>query len=481
MNERGQTAAWRASRDGNLEKLRCLHKANADFDISDKKGASPLLAASDKGNVAGVRFLLDCGAHVNLQAGPGDGTHAVAPFASPLYNACQNGNEEIVQLLLGARAKVHERTADGATALMVAAQNGHEKVFSRVLAAGETTVNLETPTGLTALYFAAQNGHTGIVSMLLKATASTEGRSRDGAAALFKAAQNGHQEAVVPLLQHRADVFAAAHDGTTPLILAAYNGNVNVDVVDVLVPEIINRVGVKGLNFGMQSSGATAMFVAAQAGKDGVVRKLGLYGADVRQSLSSGAGPIHIAAQLGRLKVLKELLAAKADVEARGPDGVAALYLASKNDHLESAKHLLEQGADPDACLDSGHTPLLAAWLKSLGRMVLLLVRAGANPALAAAAAKKSGQTAVIHQNQEVIAACGDTCKLRISYEEDVHLMDLEFKVHRIGPHGTAYLANPWTHEHYEPAVSCNDLVMVLSSSGAAEPSSRSHAEVHDD
>ena len=296
--------------------------------------------------------------------------------------------------------RLNRRTADGATALMVAAQNGHEKVFSRVLAAGETTVNLETPTGLTALYFAAQNGHTGIVSMLLKATASTEGRSRDGAAALFKAAQNGHQEAVVPLLQHRADVFAAAHDGTTPLILAAYNGNVNVDVVDVLVPEIINRVGVKGLNFGMQSSGATAMFVAAQAGKDGVVRKLGLYGADVRQSLSSGAGPIHIAAQLGRLKVLKELLAAKADVEARGPDGVAALYLASKNDHLESAKHLLEQGADPDACLDSGHTPLLAAWLKSLGRMVLLLVRAGANPALAAAAAKKSGQTAVIHQNQ---------------------------------------------------------------------------------
>ena len=83
--------------------LRCRHLRK------DKKGASPLLAASDKGNVAGVRFLLDCGAHVNLQAGPGDGTHAVAPFASPLYNACQNGNEEIVQLLLGARAKVHER------------------------------------------------------------------------------------------------------------------------------------------------------------------------------------------------------------------------------------------------------------------------------------------------------------------------------------------------------------------------------------
>ena len=35
LNERGQTAAWRASRDGNLEKLRCLHKANADFDISE--------------------------------------------------------------------------------------------------------------------------------------------------------------------------------------------------------------------------------------------------------------------------------------------------------------------------------------------------------------------------------------------------------------------------------------------------------------
>ena len=236
---------------------------------------------------------------------------------------------------------------------MVAAQNGHEKVCSRVLAACETTINLEDPTGLTALYFAAQNGHAGIVGMLLKTGASTEVRSHDGATPLFKAAQNGHQQAVAVLLQHRADVFAAACDGTTPLILAAHNGHV--DVVDVLVPEIINRAGVQGLDIGMQSSGATAMFVAAQAGKDSVVRKLGFYGADVQKSLASGACPIHIAAQLGHLNVLKELLDAKADVLARGPDGVTALYLASKNDHFESAEHLLGQGADPDACLDSGH------------------------------------------------------------------------------------------------------------------------------
>ncbi|CAE7771881.1 ANK2 [Symbiodinium sp. CCMP2592] len=354
VNERGQTAAWRASRNGDLEKLRCLHKANADFDITDKRGASPLFAASDKGNVAVVRFLLDCGARVNLQGGPDHGTHAVVTFASPLYAGCQNCNDEIVQLLLDARADVNERTGDGATALMVAAQNGPENLCSRVLAACETTtISLEDPNGLTALYFAAQNGHAVIVGMLLKAGASTEVRSQDGATPLFKAAQNGHQEAVVPLLQHRADVFAAAHDGTTPLILAAYNGHV--DVVDVLVPEIINMAGVKGLNIGMRSSGATAMFVAAQAGKDGVVRKLGLYGADAQKSLSSGAGPIHIAAQLGHLKVLKELLDAKADVEARGPDGITALYLASAGDHLKSVKHLLEQRADPDTCLDSGH------------------------------------------------------------------------------------------------------------------------------
>ncbi|CAE7565976.1 Ank1 [Symbiodinium sp. CCMP2456] len=351
VNERGQTAAWRASRNGDLEKLLYLHKANADFDKTDRRGASPLFAASDKGNVAVVRFLLDSGARVNMQCVPGDGTYAVT-FASPLYVGCQNCNEEIVQILLDARANVDERTADGATALMVAAQNGHENLLSLLLAACPTaTVNLEDSTGLTALYFAAQNGHAGIVRMLLKAGASTEVCSHDGATPLFKAAQNGHQKAVAVLLQHRADVFAEARDGTTPLILAAYNGHV--DVVDVLVPEIINRAGVKGLDIGMQSSSATAMFVAAQAGKDGVVRRLSFFGADVRKSSASGACPIHIAAQLGHLNVLKELLDAKADVMARGPDGVTALYLASKNDHFECAEHLLEQGADPDACLNS--------------------------------------------------------------------------------------------------------------------------------
>ncbi|CAE7041973.1 ANKRD50 [Symbiodinium sp. CCMP2592] len=361
VDARGQTAAWKASRNGNLESLHCLNKANADFDIpepwtqiliafgGDKRGASPVFAASDKGNVAVVRFLLDCGASVNRQVSPG--TH-VAIFASALYAGCQNGNLEIVETLLGALADVNERTADGATALMVAAQNGNEKVFSRVLAACDTTsINLEDPTGLTALYFGAQNGYTGIVCMLLKAGASTQVRSQDGATPLFKAAQNGHQEVVVPLLQHRADVFAAAHDGTTPLILAAYKGHVS--VVDVLVPEIINRAGVKGLDISMQSSGATAMFVAAQAGKDGIVRKLGLFGADAQKSLASGACPIHIAAKLGHLNVLKELLDAKADVDARGPDGITALDLASKNGHIECANHLLKLYAE---ALENGQT-----------------------------------------------------------------------------------------------------------------------------
>ena len=67
-------------------------------------------------------------------------------------------------------AKVNAKTKNGATALMAAAQNGHNEVVKALLANG-ADVNAKTKNGVTALMMAILRGHSEIVKMLKDAGA----------------------------------------------------------------------------------------------------------------------------------------------------------------------------------------------------------------------------------------------------------------------------------------------------------------------
>lgn len=62
---------------------------------------------------------------------------------------------------------------DGATALFIAAQNGHERILEILLEQGAKTDAARTD-GATALWIAAQMGHDHIVRRLLKAGAKVD-------------------------------------------------------------------------------------------------------------------------------------------------------------------------------------------------------------------------------------------------------------------------------------------------------------------
>ena len=49
--------------------------------------------------------------------------------------ACRHGHDDIVDLLLRAGASANQRAYDGATALYIAAQNGHAAAATRLLRA----------------------------------------------------------------------------------------------------------------------------------------------------------------------------------------------------------------------------------------------------------------------------------------------------------------------------------------------------------
>ena len=109
-----------------------------------------LLDATRRGDAAAVRTLLEEGADPNVAQGDG---------LSALHLAAQEGNLEVVELLLGAGAKVEAKTQIGEyTPLHVASEGAHAAVVRALLEAGADPGAVTTTTGATPLHLAAENG-----------------------------------------------------------------------------------------------------------------------------------------------------------------------------------------------------------------------------------------------------------------------------------------------------------------------------------
>ena len=122
----------------------------------------------------------------------------------------------------------------GYTALIAAAQKGHDSIVSRLIAK-DADVNHVADDGATALAIAAQYGHANVVDKLISEDADVNHVGLHGATALLLAAQNGHDSIVSRLIANDANVNHAADNGDTALYIAAQNGH------DSIVRKLINE------------------------------------------------------------------------------------------------------------------------------------------------------------------------------------------------------------------------------------------------
>jgi ankyrin repeat protein len=281
---------------GQIDELRALLDETPELiDRADGRGMTALMAAAHGGHAAVVTELLERGADVTCRDDRG---------VSALDYAIREDRQKVVLAILAHEGQVVNAVGpSGKTALMVAAETGHDSCALVLLEAG-AVVNAQDNTGWTALMYAAENGHEQVALVLHEASAVVSAQDNGGFTALMIAAVNGHEQVGLVLLEARADPNQAKHDGVTALICAARNGHEQFAHVLLEAKAEPNQA---------TPDGWTALILAALNGHEQVALVLLEAKADPNQAKSNGVTALICAAQNGHEQVALVLLEAKAD------------------------------------------------------------------------------------------------------------------------------------------------------------------------
>ncbi|HEY5590139.1 MAG TPA: SUMF1/EgtB/PvdO family nonheme iron enzyme [Paludibacter sp.] len=152
----------------------------------------------------------------------------VEPYPDALCTASEEGNTELIKILLDKGAKVDLKDSYGTTALFMASQKGHTDAVKILLDKG-ATVDLPTSKGTTPLIIASSQGNIEVVKLLLSNGAKIDLPIIYGVTALFMASQNGHTEVVKLLLDKGANAELKTTTGKTALDVAK-----NSDIINLL-------------------------------------------------------------------------------------------------------------------------------------------------------------------------------------------------------------------------------------------------------
>ena len=131
---------------------------------------------------------------------------------------------------------------NGKTALIAAAEGGHQQLVSELINFG-VNVNLKKQNGISALHLESQNGHLQNVQALLQKGTEINGlavyKFKKDYTPLIFAALNGHDQVVSELLRNNANVEQKTQDGFNAILWAAKNNHEN--VVKVIIDDSYNH------------------------------------------------------------------------------------------------------------------------------------------------------------------------------------------------------------------------------------------------
>ncbi|HZQ37957.1 MAG TPA: ankyrin repeat domain-containing protein [Dehalococcoidia bacterium] len=205
--------------------------------------AADLFAAIQAGDAAGVRRLvLETPALAAARTGDGlsallfalyrtqresvDALLAASPELDIFSTAALGREAELAALLAQTPALAAAFSADGFTALHLAAFFGHAGAARRLLDAGaEINAVARNPMRVQPLHSAAAGRHHAVCSLLIQRGADVNARQHGGWTPLHAAAQHGDRALAELLLAAGADAAACNDEGRSAAGIAAENGH----------------------------------------------------------------------------------------------------------------------------------------------------------------------------------------------------------------------------------------------------------------
>ena len=311
---------------------------------------------------------------------------AAAP-ATSVVDAAMRHDAAAVRALIADHGDVNAAQGDGMTALHWAAQDGDADLVKLLLHAGADVTKTTRLGGYEPLHLAAQTGDAPVIDLLVAAGAKVSAPTTTGATPLMLAATSGKVAAVKALLDHGADpnvaetanketalMFAAADDRADVAALLLQRGarpelaTTVVDYTSATSPEVRLQQDLREAEAAKAAAAAAAKgekppapaaapFGAKGAGVAGVTRG---FTYEELVGKQGGLTALHLAARQGSARTVQALLAGGANVNEFSADHTTPLVIAAINGQFDIAKSLLEHGADPTLGTDAGMTPLFA-------------------------------------------------------------------------------------------------------------------------
>lgn len=175
--------------------------------------SGPLPTAVSKGDIDEARDLIIRGINPNTADKKAGGI-------TPLFIAVEDGNIEMVEMLLQFRAKINVRDSNKQTPIMKLDDDATPELVELLVRYG-AKLNAVDKQGNTALILAAGAADADVIKALLTAGADVHSANKEGQTALMEAAENDDLETVRLLLERGAKVNAKNKDGETAWDLAS--------------------------------------------------------------------------------------------------------------------------------------------------------------------------------------------------------------------------------------------------------------------
>ena len=223
--------------------------------------------------------------------------------------------------------------------LQFAIQQGNLEVVKLLLELG-APLDDQNPQKLTALHSALTRGNPEIFDLILEKTDDVDAGDRNRATPLMYAViyQNSRIENIDLLLAKGANVNAVNASDQTPLHLAGYYGRTECGL----------RLIEAGAELdGVDKQGSTP-FLAACTSSARLAMELLTRGADPLARNRQAQTALHLACQSNRLDVVKAVIDRFEDVDLRDNNSQTPLRLAVDRNNSDIVQLLLDRGADPN-------------------------------------------------------------------------------------------------------------------------------------